>query len=470
VSIRVRLNILFAIFLVTSFAVGLISLIAVRKYAGALRTMATFYQRAQRAEDLLALVYKQQQIEARERPPSYGGQDLRKEVLARLDQLLEGASEQEQTDISRVKGRYMAWAELGGEPQEAAVWRSARAEALVKLETSVDALRRLYLNMGERTVVDWGMTGFYAELIVGLAFLLILAEVMAASFMLRRWVIKPLTVMSQAAARIGSGDLDYRVGLAGRDEVAHLAGQFDEMAGKLKQHQARLLEAKELATLGAISSSVAHGMRNPLAGIRASAQVLAARFADDSQVRDQLWEIISEVDRLSSRISRLVYLARQSHLELAIVPASEVASAAQQEARSHLQSCQVALETDDQTDGAVISVDKDKLAQTLAELLSNAAHHSRPGGRVLLTSRLERDAGRVCFSVRDWGPGIDPKAREQVFDLFYSTRPEGTGMGLACAKRIVEMHGGTIELESGVGVGTTVTVRIPAEGRQIGVS
>lgn len=571
-SIRTRLNILFATFLVTSFAVGLISLIAVTKYARALATMTTFYHRAQRVEDLLALVYKQQQIEADIRPEAYEleGEARGEEVFDRLTAL--AAGERDLEAINRVRDRYAAryvlsspeairdliqrqekhlsgphkgengrrtseaifnalftrldqlerltadqgvrravsavkhacrewsmFATAVAEPTTAQLENErlararlegsldalaeavldteetasegprptlseARRKSLVRLETAIDALRRSYLNQGERAVSDWGMTGFYAELIVGLAFLLIVAEMMAASFMVYRWVIRPLTAMSQAAGRIGSGDLDYRTGISGRDEVAHLAEQFDEMAAKLKQHQARLLEAKELATLGAISSSVAHGMRNPLAGIRASAQLLADRFANDLAASEQLRGIIDEVDRLSSRISRLVYLAKQSHLELAAVPASELLSAAAQEARAHLQARRIDLRMDDQTNGACVLADKDKVAQTLGELLSNAAHHSDARSTVTFCSRLDAAADKVCFTVADRGSGIDPQIKEQVFDLFYSTRPQGTGMGLACAKRIIEMHGGTIELDSEAGVGTTVRVRLPAAG------
>lgn len=336
---------------------------------------------------------------------------------------------------------------------------ATRNKALGRLEASIESLRRTILNEAERLVGERGMTGFYARAVVGAAFALVLIGGVVASLMLRRWVVKRLTAMSQAAGRIGSGDLDYRINMPGRDEVAYLANQFDDMAAKLKQHQGRLLEAKELATLGAISSSVAHGMRNPLAGIRASAQLIVSRHREDAALVEALRDIIEEVDRLNDRISKLVYLARQGHMELVDLPASELLEAAREESGALLARRQVNLEVDDRTNGARVRVDPDKMAQTLAELISNAAHHSSPGTRVRLSSTC--DDASVTYRVIDEGSGIEPKVREQIFDLFFSTRPQGTGMGLTCAKRIIEVHGGTLSLDSQVGVGTEVEVRLP---------
>jgi two-component system sensor histidine kinase AtoS len=202
-------------------------------------------------------------------------------------------------------------------------------------------------------------------------------------------------------------------------------------------------------------------MRNPLAGIRASAQLLVARHRDHPAIVEGLRDIIEEVDRLNDRISKLVYLARQGHLELVNLPARELLEAARQESRSLLERRDVQLSIDDQTNGAIVRVDPDKMAQTIAELIHNAAHHSSPGSRVTLSSACDDDGATVTYRVTDEGTGIETRVREQVFDLFYSTRPQGTGMGLTCAKRIVEMHGGAISLESEVGVGTRVEVRLP---------
>lgn len=574
-SIRVRLNILVAAFLVTAAFVGALSLVAVNRYARALEIVTLTYQRGQQIADLRSSVYKEQQIEDDIRAAEYDNQSemISRSIFLRLDDLENRAVSADEHQAARTaRLRYNEWYVLGtpaatrgltgrqreliaelaeqhserkaercgaiwtalddrlrtvgeitDDPQLAVTLRDAqmsaalsrrmfggligpldaeqtatclaalesveqaiasleraltadepaddapleerlaatRNKALGRLEASIESLRRTILNEAERLVSERGMTGFYAKAVVGCAFSLVLVGGIVASLMLRRWVVTRLTAMSQAAGRIGSGDLDYRIGMPGRDEVAYLAERFDDMAAKLKQHQARLLEAKELATLGAISSSVAHGMRNPLAGIRASAQLLVARHRDHPAIVEGLHDIIEEVDRLNDRISKLVYLARQGHLELMDVPARELLDFARREARSLLERRQVILHVDDQTNGAVVRVDPDKMAQTIAELIQNAAHHSNAGSRVTLSSACDEDGAFVTFRVTDEGPGIEPKVREQVFDLFYSTRPQGTGMGLTCAKRIVELHGGSISLDSEVGVGTRVEVRLP---------
>lgn len=133
------------------------------------------------------------------------------------------------------------------------------------------------------------------------------------TLLIRDWLAKPIQILNHAAEEIGSGNLSHRVPLDGHDELAHLARAFDAMAKRLARHQKELVEARELAAIGELCSNVAHGLRNPLAGMRASAQLAARRVADTDPVRETLDDIIEEVDCMDRRISQLFEFGRPAN-------------------------------------------------------------------------------------------------------------------------------------------------------------
>lgn len=228
----------------------------------------------------------------------------------------------------------------------------------------------------------------------------------------------------------------------------------------LRRAQADLVAAERMAAVGELAATVAHGIRNPLAGIRVAAQVAQDEPSDTDAVGESLTDIISEVDRLEQRVRAILELARPFDPDLVAHDVRVFLESFLAHVRHRI------------PDGIVASVrvaddlprarfDAARVVEVMDVLVNNACEAMNAKGTILLGAR-RCDRG-VAIEVRDDGPGIDAARLSRVFDLFYTTKSSGTGVGLAMAKRLMERQGGSIEASSEVGVGTTFTLVVPAE-------
>ena len=236
-----------------------------------------------------------------------------------------------------------------------------------------------------------------------------------------------------------------------------------ELIKKLEEAHNQLLQSEKLASIGEMSAAVAHGLKNPLASLRASAQ-LVLRHPQSPAAPEQLGAIIAEVDRLDRRITHLLAFSRPAPFR----PLPERLAALVQQAlpafaeRGRQQRVTVDLRIPD--DLPDIAADAVTLEQTLVELISNAFDAMPDGGQLTLAAvPAPGPAGRpgVRLTLADTGRGIAPEALPQVGQPFFTTRPEGTGLGVATARRFVAQHGGTLDIASERGRGTTVTLWLP---------
>lgn len=240
---------------------------------------------------------------------------------------------------------------------------------------------------------------------------------------------------------------------------ACLMGFVRHAERRLREQQRRIVEADALAIVGEISAAVAHSIRNPLGSIRSSAE-LARELAGDADGTQA--EIMRNVDRIEELVrSMLAYAADRPehsvHTELDAMVAEVAGRCAPEMGRQGKR-----LELDLQRGLGRVDADPVLLAQILQSLLTNAAEATGEGGRIRLTAR--RDGGLAVLEVIDNGVGIEPERIGQVFKPFYTTKPRGLGMGLALAHRVAERLGGTVAIESRPRQGTTVRLRLPAQG------
>jgi PAS domain S-box-containing protein len=244
-----------------------------------------------------------------------------------------------------------------------------------------------------------------------------------------------------------------------------------------------------LASLGALAAGVAHEIRNPLAGIGASAQILARRLASGDPRASFATLIVEEVARLDRIVDSLLQFARPATPKLArqsLLPALEKAITLMQEPAVRQK---VALVADRAERVPEIYVDADQILQVVVNVVKNAIQAMPEGGEIRVSmgprrKRLvERSAlGRrasdhlesarpipeqevIEIRVQDNGPGIPAATLARVFDPFFTTRAQGSGLGLSICQTIVREHGGVIAIESTVGQGTTVTIDLPVEKR-----
>jgi signal transduction histidine kinase len=287
----------------------------------------------------------------------------------------------------------------------------------------------------------------------------VLLALAIASVPLARGVTAPLERLTDAARRLGEGDLSARAGLCGRGEVGDLGRAFDEMAGRLE----RLVRTER-----ELLANVSHELRTPLARIRVALELAAE--GDQARARRYLSEIDADLSELERMVTDVLQAARLDQaggdLPLRREPVDLAALLADATARFREARPGRTLELDAGCDGLRLDADPALLRRALDNLLDNAAKYS--GEETVVRLEARRDGGTMIIAVTDRGIGIEPADLPRLFTPFFRTDRSrtratgGVGLGLALAKRIVEAHGGTIEVESVPDQGTTFRLRLPA--------
>jgi signal transduction histidine kinase len=289
-------------------------------------------------------------------------------------------------------------------------------------------------------------------------------------FILSWSLIGPIQRINSRLAAIASGDFSRHVDVANRDELGALAANVNRMNDELS----RLYGALETASRhkSEFLANMSHELRTPLNAIIGFSQVMRERMVGDLTPKQEeyLDDVISSGNHLLSLINEVLDLSKveAGQVEVEIAPFSlgqalERGVAMVRE-RARKDGVQVTLAADLEVD--VVKGDERRIRQVIFNLLSNAVKFTPAGGKVEVASA--RFDGEVQVSVLDTGPGIAPEDRERIFEEFQQTdvgtaQREGTGLGLALSKRLIELHGGRIWVESELGEGSTFTFAIPLE-------
>lgn len=274
--------------------------------------------------------------------------------------------------------------------------------------------------------------------------------VLAACYLAVRWLVSPLGWIKQGAARIGQGDLAYRIPATRRDDLGELAGDINRMAADVQE----MLEAKRQLLL-----AISHELRSPLTRAKVSLE-----FVDDEQVRRDLLDDIGDMERLIADLLESERLnTRHSKLNRAPVDLNELIEAlAEQEFTGRRE--QLRLDLPPQP--LVRSLDSTRIRLLVRNLVENALRVTPSDGRPVEVA-LRTVPGAVQIAVRDHGPGIGPEHLARVTEPFYRADPArsrttgGFGLGLYLCRRIAEAHDGKLVIDSTLGQGTTVIVTLP---------
>src|SRR5437870_1454088 len=292
---------------------------------------------------------------------------------------------------------------------------------------------------------------------------LALAAGLLASWLISRSLARPLNELRQAMAVVGAGDLDHAVEPRSRDEIGDLARAFARMTEQLRQSRAQLVQSEKLASIGQMAAAVAHGLRNPLASLRAAAQ-LARHRVEAPAAPEQLTAIVEQVDRLDLRIAHLLAFSRPAPFHPLRESVRTLVEGALSGFAELLRQRRVELAVNCAAALPEIRVDPMRLEQALTEIVSNALDAMPDGGRLEIGARAQDGAAGatgVMLEIADSGRGIPPEILPNLCEPFFTTRPEGTGLGLAIAKRYIEEAGGRLDIVSTVGRGTTVRLWLP---------
>ena len=284
-----------------------------------------------------------------------------------------------------------------------------------------------------------------------------------AAWLMARSLSRPINDLRGAMAIVGAGNLNHPVQVDSEDEVGDLARAFAGMTDRLRQTQSQLVQSEKLASLGEMAAGVAHGLRNPLSSLRASAQ-LVLKHPNSPAAGEQLQAIVDEVDRLDRRISHLLTFSKPAPFRPGLERVEPLVQAVLPTFADRIKSQGVALKLAIDPALPEAAIDPMKVEQALLELIGNALDAMPGGGKLEIAARpsssIDRTPG-ITITITDTGRGISPETLREVGQPFFTTRAEGTGLGLATARRFVEQHGGKVELQSKVGVGTTVSIWLP---------
>jgi signal transduction histidine kinase len=230
----------------------------------------------------------------------------------------------------------------------------------------------------------------------------------------------------------------------------------------IRTQRRRLVESESLAAVGEMASAVAHGIRNPLASIRSSAELMI----EDRELSGELApEVVRQVDRLEGWVRRLLSYAYQQNRAIEPVPPNEVLAAVAHAVGPDLERRDIALSMSLGEAVTKVPADRDALEHALSNLVSNAIEAMPRGGRLELASRVGNDGRCVELRVADTGEGISEERIARLFVPFQTSKPSGLGVGLSMAKRSVERLGGSIDVSSRPGAGTVFTITLPMAPR-----
>ncbi len=344
---------------------------------------------------------------------------------------------------------------------DSAAGSTTTAATMVRLQKT-EAIKELALRLSQRFEASIGSLDERSalkerETYRSMLTLLIGAMLLAigVGLYIGRSVTRPMALLEEGAIRLAGGDLSTHIELDSQDEFGRLAQQFNRMTTTLREHQQKLLQSERLAAIGRFAAGVAHEINNPLGVILGYVRVI--RKGSKSRLDQDLGIIEDEAVRCQQIVDGLLDLARP--VERA--PREADLRATADEVLVWLKGAGILNEAEIDIQGeGVARGNPEKLWQVLTNLMKNAVEASGKGGKVRVTIHAD-GANQVSLTVEDNGPGLSLAEPDRLFEPFYSTKPTGTGLGLAVSRAIVQAHGGSLETGISALGGAKLTVRLP---------
>ncbi len=313
------------------------------------------------------------------------------------------------------------------------------------------------------------------RVIVLIFFCIIIVIAVGVSFANR--LTQPILQLAQGAKSIASGNLDHRISVASQNEVGVLAGEFNQMAARLKEsysnleqkvdeRTSQLLRAERLAAVGELAAEVAHEINNPLGGLRNFASMLENEPENVQQTKKYATLMLEGLKRVEMIVKRLLTFSRPYTLQMRENDVNAMVNSSLEFIEHRIEPDQVLIQKEFHDALPPVVVDADHVSQALINIMVNALDSMPNGGKLTIkTSVCESHRECVSVLISDTGCGIPDGIAGKIFEPFFTTKnkegEKGLGMGLAISKRIIEDHQGKIRVESKAGQGTTFSVCLP---------
>jgi len=287
-------------------------------------------------------------------------------------------------------------------------------------------------------------------------------------FVLAWFVQRPMVELQEKITQLGDGDLNAAVSFSKRnDEIGDLGRNFNHMVAQLREsreeierlHRTQMSRAEHFATLSELAAGLAHEIRNPLAGIAGVVEIIARDLPPTSPARAVVKDVRVEIAQINNTLTNLVQTARPHPPAIRRSDLNTTVEHAVMLARQQALSKPIEIELKKNPALPEIEHDSDQIHQVLLHILLNAIQAIDGAGRI--TVELESRNQQAAISIADSGRGILPEHLPNIFRPFYTTKGNGTGLGLSLARRITEEHHGHIDVTSVVGKGSKFVVLLP---------
>jgi signal transduction histidine kinase len=295
---------------------------------------------------------------------------------------------------------------------------------------------------------------------------------MTVSILLAQVVLKPMHVIRSSLSRLGRGDLGATLDLRNDEEIRERGDVLDQVSAQLRAASpeglkpAQLRElSRRIAMVGRLTAGVAHEMKNPLNAMTIHLELLKQKLAAGKPASMHVEVIEQEIRRLDERIQGFLKFVRPDEVSFGPVPVAEMLDSVLEAVAPEAQRAGVAIDRGCTDDTIHVEGDAAQLRDVFLNLAQNAIQAMPRGGRLIVNCALLPNR-RVRVRVEDTGVGIAPENLTKIFELYYTTKERGTGVGLSMVYRTIQIHNGEIDVESTVGVGTTFIIVLPAANLQ----
>jgi signal transduction histidine kinase len=302
-----------------------------------------------------------------------------------------------------------------------------------------------------------------------LAWLAAIAVGLAATSWMARRIIEPVKQLDRAAAEVARRNYAIEVEVRSEDEMGRLARTFNQMCASIREAREELIRRERISTIGRLSGSIVHDLRNPLAAIYGGAEMLVDADLPPAHVKRLAGNIYRASRRIQELLQDLLNVSRGTHSAPEMCRLREVASAACDALAPVAATQRVAVRLEIAA-GIEVPLERSRMERAFVNLVANALEAMPEGGEVTISAVFEEAS--VLVEVRDTGPGIAPEIRGQLFQPFVSAgKRNGLGLGLALTRQTVMDHGGDLWVESEPGQGARFRFRLPgahaAEGMRV---
>ena len=313
------------------------------------------------------------------------------------------------------------------------------------------------------------------------------------SWLLGSKLAQPIKALENAVRRVGAGERNLKIRVTDQDEIGSLAAEFNRMTATLEQREEairelnrgleekvqertaeleeknrllvqtreELVRAEKLAAVGELAAGVAHEINNPLAIIRGNVELLQMSIPEEADNREEADTIYQQVNRMERIVANLLSFARQQRKELGQTDLNRMLGEIVRQVGHQVPLTGIRVEERYAPDLPLLAGDEGQLRQVFTNLILNAVQAMPDGGTLSLATASDPAAGSCAVTVTDTGIGVPEEQQKEIFNPFFTTKPDGTGLGLSVSYGIVREHSGTIRMESAPGRGSAFTVTLP---------